>query len=209
MLANLLLASFDEEMRQGGNILVRYADDFLVCCQTKEAVNDAKVRAEHALDALGNLELHPDKRAVSDATDGVDFVGFRIGRSFTRVRSTNVAKFKNRIREVINTHKPKSDPDWDLRSLSRRLSYKIQGPIDEIRKHNPAKHPHHRSWIGFYRIVDDEKQIKNLDRWIREQISRYVWQHHHKKVTAKHMREAGLPSLHGTLWKARKPPESA
>ncbi|AGA92426.1 Retron-type reverse transcriptase (plasmid) [Thioflavicoccus mobilis 8321] len=209
MLANLLLASFDKEMQQGEDILVRYADDFLVCCQTEQAANDADVRAAHALDALGGLELHPDKTAVRDATDGVDFVGFRIGRGFTRVRSANLAKFKKGIREVIDTHKPKTDSNWDLRRLSRRLSYKIQGPIDEIRKHNLAKHPHHRSWIGFYRIVDDEKQIKNLDRWIREQISRYVWQQHHKKVTAKHMREAGLPSLYGTLWKARKPPESA
>jgi RNA-directed DNA polymerase len=206
MLANLLLASFDKEMQQGDDILVRHADDFLVCCQTKEAANDAEMRAKHALDALGSLELHPDKTAVRDATDGVDFVGFRIGRGFTRVRSANLAKFKKRIREVIDTHKPKADPAWDLCRLCRRLSYKIQGPIDEIKKHKLAKHPHHRSWIGFYRTIDDEKQIKNLDRWIREQVSRYAWQQHHGKVTAKHMQAAGLPSLYGTLWKARKPP---
>ena len=209
MLANLLLASFDKEIQQGEDILVRYADDFLVCCQTEQAVKDADVRAAHALDALGGLELHPDKTAVRDATDGVDFVGFRIGHGFTRVRSANLAKFKKRIREVFETHKPKGDLAGDLWHLCHRLSYKIQGPIDEIKRHNLAKHPkhpHHRSWIGFYRIIDDEKQIKSLDRWIRAQVSRYAWQQHRSKVTAKRMQAAGLPSLYGTLWKARKPP---
>jgi hypothetical protein len=208
MLANLLLASFDEDTEQGDDILVRYADDFLVCCKTAEAANNAKARARDALDALGHLKLHPTKTDVIDASkpEGVNFVGFNIGTDFTRVRRENIVKFKARVHnEVTQKHKPRKDPAWDLQRLCHRLNYKIQGQIDEIKKHNLAKHPHHRSWIGFYRVVDDEKQIRDLDRWIREQVSHYAWQQHRKKVTAKDMQKAGLRSLYGTLWKARRP----
>jgi RNA-directed DNA polymerase len=205
MLANLFLAGFDEEMQQGQDILVRYADDFLVCCKSEEQLNIAYARARQALTAL-DLDLHPDKTEPRNATNGVDFVGFTVGQGFTRVRHANLVKFKQRIQEVLDTHNPKPRPDWDLRRLTRRLRYKIQGPIDEIQKFSSAKNPHQRSWIGFFRIVDDETQIKGLDRWIRQQLSRYMWRQHRMKVTATGMRVAGLPSLYGTLWKARKPP---
>jgi len=165
MLANLFLAGFDEEMQQGQDILVRYADDFLVCCKSKKQLNSAYARAHQTLAAL-DLDLHPDKTKPRDATNGVDFVGFTVGQGFTRVRRANLAKFKQRIQESLDTHNPKPVPDRDLRHLARRLRYKIQGPVDEVQKHNLAKHPHHRSWIGFFRVGDDEKQIKGLDRWV-------------------------------------------
>jgi RNA-directed DNA polymerase len=107
MLANLLLASFDREMQQREVILVRYADDFLVCCKTEEQLITSHALAEQTLAELG-LELHPDKTQPRDATKGVDFVGFTIGQGFTRVRRANLARFKQRIRDVIDTHKPKA-----------------------------------------------------------------------------------------------------
>ncbi len=205
MLANLFLTELDMEMQIGSNVHVRYADDFVVCCPTRDAAEGARVRAARILSGLG-LSLHRDKTQVRDANTGVDFVGCRIAPGYTRIRTANISKFKARIREVVDTHRTTKDVLEDIRRLVRRLKYKIQGPVDEIEKHDLAKHPHRRSWIGFYRVVDDERQIKKLDSWIRQQVSLYAWQAQHTKITAKEMRASGLPSLYGTMWKARRPP---
>ena len=61
-----------------------------------------------------------------------------------------------------------------------------------------------RSWIGFFRIVDDIEQIKSLDRWIRHQVAQFMWKKHRVRVTASQMRNLALPSLVNSLWKARK-----
>lgn len=204
MLANLFLTGLDEEMGARNDIHVRYADDFLVCCRTAGEANSAYARAQQALDTL-RLNLHPDKTQVSDASTGVDFVGFRLAPGCTRIRAASISKFKREIRKVIDNHNPTKRLSHDICDLARRLSYRIEGPVNEIEKCGLAEHPYRRSWIGFYRIVDDEKQIKNLDNWIRKQVSLYAWQAHRKKITARDMQAAKLPSLYGAMWKARRP----
>jgi group II intron reverse transcriptase/maturase len=57
--------------------LVRYADDFVVMCDTKAQVEEARRRVEHVLTRLG-LELHPEKTRLVDLSrgcEGFDFLG--------------------------------------------------------------------------------------------------------------------------------------
>jgi len=57
--------------------LVRYADDFVVMCNTTAAVEEAQRRVEHVLTRLG-LELHPEKTRLVDLSrgrEGFDFLG--------------------------------------------------------------------------------------------------------------------------------------
>jgi group II intron reverse transcriptase/maturase len=206
ILANLFLVPLDREMQQGANVHVRYADDFVVCCPTVSEAQSARDRAEAILKAI-DLELHPDKTRLIDANDGIEFVGFSLRPGRTSVRGTNIGKFKSRIRSVIDTHTARYAAAEDLRLLVRRLKYKIVGPAEELLEHHLAKHPFRRSWIGYYRVIDDDRQIKKLDNWILRQVSLYAWNSHHRKFTAQDIRAAGLPSLFGTMWKARKPTE--
>ena len=56
---------------------MRYADDFVVMCDTKASVEAARERVGLVLTRLG-LELHPEKTRVADLTDGregFDFLG--------------------------------------------------------------------------------------------------------------------------------------
>ena len=58
-------------------VLVRYADDFVVMCDTKAACECAEQRVREILARLG-LELHPDKTRQVDLSrgrEGVDFLG--------------------------------------------------------------------------------------------------------------------------------------
>lgn len=87
------------------------------------------------------------------------------------------------------------------------MTFKIRGPsAEQIRKMaERGKHvlPCRRSWIGFFRIVDDIHQIRALDRWLRAQISMFMMHKHRRRVNLSMMKSCGLPSLVNSLWRAR------
>ncbi len=65
--------------------LVRYADDFVVMCDTKAAVEEARRCVSVVLARLG-LELHPTKTSIVDLThgrDGFDFLGCHLRQRFS------------------------------------------------------------------------------------------------------------------------------
>ncbi len=78
LLANVYLHAFDRAwVEQGTGELVRYADDFVVLCETREQAEQAQARAAALLGGVG-LELHPDKTRVVDlreGREGFDFLG--------------------------------------------------------------------------------------------------------------------------------------
>jgi RNA-directed DNA polymerase len=78
LLANIFLHAFDRAWAESGTgELVRYADDFVVLCETREQAEQAQRQAASLLGDLG-LELHPDKTRVVDLRDGregFDFLG--------------------------------------------------------------------------------------------------------------------------------------
>ncbi len=78
LLANIYLHAFDRDWAEHGTgELVRYADDFVVICQTMEQAEQAHARAAALLGGLG-LDLHPDKTRVVDlreGREGFDFLG--------------------------------------------------------------------------------------------------------------------------------------
>ncbi|MDJ0714775.1 MAG: group II intron reverse transcriptase/maturase [Prochloraceae cyanobacterium] len=61
----------------GKRILVRYADDFICMCETKEDAEIAQVEINNWLKTRG-LQLSPEKTRIKHLTDGFDFLGFNI-----------------------------------------------------------------------------------------------------------------------------------
>ena len=80
LLSNIFLHVLDrlwEDRWSHLGTLVRYADDFVVMCDTKAAVESARERVSLVLARLG-LELHPEKTRVVDLSggrEGFDFLG--------------------------------------------------------------------------------------------------------------------------------------
>ncbi|MCC6649124.1 MAG: Retron-type reverse transcriptase [Polyangiaceae bacterium] len=211
LLANLYLASMDQAVLAEGGALVRYADDFVVCCASKDDCSRMRSVVEAALRPLA-IDLHPQKtRDCVDATRGLEFLGFELRPGVVRVRPQNVARFKQRVTKLSEQCNQKhfTSSSDALRWLCRRVGLKVTGPraphIDRMIEKGLASHRERRSWIGFFRVVTDEGQIRRLDRWIRAQISAHMWRHHRTRIRLTHMQAAGLPSLFGQLWKARAP----
>lgn len=207
LLTNLYLSGFDAAVIEQCEGFVRYADDFLVCCRSPE---ECRCVGEIVRDRLVPLKvaLNPDKtEECVQASDGVDFLGFRISICGVQVRRRNVLKFKARIRQVLETQKVFRSDVATLRSLVRRLNFKIRGPDErQLQKMADRGKPVamcRRSWVGFFRIVDDLEQIRGLDRWLRKKVSRFMWSKHRRRVKLRDMQEAGMRSLMNSLWKAR------
>lgn len=78
LLANVYLHRFDQAMAGAGQNLVRFADDFLLCCPKREAAERAGELAARELADL-RLRLNPAKSRVVSFEQGFRFLGHRFG----------------------------------------------------------------------------------------------------------------------------------
>ena len=79
-LANLYLDSVDEEIEKHGARLVRYADDFVILCKSRESAAGALERVGGALKELG-LKLNPEKTRIVGYDESLHFLGRLFVRS--------------------------------------------------------------------------------------------------------------------------------
>ena len=121
--------------------LVRYADDFVVMCDTKAAVEEARDRVSAVLMRLG-LELHREKTRLVDLSrgrEGFDFLGCHLrkrfsGRLWERTHrrvyylqrwpsARAMARVRARVRELT----PRRRCHEDLRSVIADLNRVVRG----------------------------------------------------------------------------------
>ncbi len=88
-------------MAESGCEMVRYADDFVILCRSREAAEAALTRVQTWVGENG-LTLHPEKTRIVDATQrgGFDFLGYHFERGYRWPREKSKDKLKRRIREL-------------------------------------------------------------------------------------------------------------
>lgn len=146
LMANVYLNPLDHEVAQRGWEMVRYADDFVVLCRTRE-------EAETVLGFLSEwtgkagLSLHPTKtRIVNTASEGFDFLGWHFCGDKKWPRKKSLQKLQDK-----------------LRPLTRRTNGRSLPEI--IRRANPIL----RGWYGYFR----ESHLTGLsgpDGWLRRRL---------------------------------------
>jgi group II intron reverse transcriptase/maturase len=201
-LANLYLADFDREMECDDWQLIRYADDFVVLCKDEAAMSRA---AELARKLAGDiaLELHEGKTFAKSINDGIEFVGFHIRGTKVAVRSAKVAEFKNRIKTVVSTVNTDIQagtlrPDLGaLRALIRRIGRKIMGVFD-------AETGVDRSWVGYFRVINDVQQLRDLDRWIQGEVNAWARSHLHRTFKRQELSKLGMKHMVNQYWSVRR-----
>ena len=88
-------------------VMVRYADDFLVLCKTREDVEEVPKLLEEYLDSRG-LTLSPEKTLITHLDDGFDFLGvnFRSYRTKKGIRvktkpsKGSITSFKDKVKDL-------------------------------------------------------------------------------------------------------------
>ncbi len=100
LLANIYLHELDVEMREAGLVMVRYADDAVVLCRSREEAESALARMR-AWVTVNGLTLHPDKTHVGDCRvvgQGFEFLGYRFEAGKRWVRKKSLESLRDKIR---------------------------------------------------------------------------------------------------------------
>src|SRR5688572_17050842 len=134
LLANVALNVLDEAWASDGRrlgVLVRYADDLVVLCATREQAHAARELAATVLATLG-LRLHPEKTGIvhlARGAEGFDFLGFhhrmreswkRRGRWYLQKWPTPRAmtSIRGKIRERTDRHYAHLPLEWVVENLN-------------------------------------------------------------------------------------------
>jgi RNA-directed DNA polymerase len=168
LLSNILLTPFDREMRRKGYQLTRFADDWVVTCQS---ATEARAAIDAALRILSELsvELHPQKTRVVHVRHGFEFLGYLVRRGrqlqlptskivtgaksgglYAYPREKSVQRFKDRVRQLTR----------------RCVPLKTKDLIEQL---NPVL----RGWGHYYKRAHVRTLFNKLDRW----IERRIWSH--------------------------------
>lgn len=146
LLSNIYLNPLDHLMAGKGYEMVRYADDFVILCKSKDEAGRASDEVRRWT-AQAGLTLHPDKTRVVDAAEGeFEFLGFRFakGRRWPRDKS------KRKLREAIRARTPRTS-GVSLGTIIRRL--------------NPVL----RGWFGYFKHAY-RRAMREVDGWVRMRL---------------------------------------
>jgi hypothetical protein len=95
-LANLFLHRVDITLLQAGHTLIRYADDFLILCATRQQAEAALQMTERLLRQLA-LSLNPDKTRIVHRDEGFTFLGYTFTRDGKRPSEEGVESLRARL----------------------------------------------------------------------------------------------------------------
>lgn len=115
LLANIYLDPMDKEFERAGVNFVRYADDYLVLCETEAQAKAALSQMREFLQGVLCLELKPAKTQVAHITDGVEFLGFDIRKDDVRIPEQKIARTLDAVMQhllTLGAEDCASDDQW-------------------------------------------------------------------------------------------------
>jgi RNA-directed DNA polymerase len=165
LLANVALNVLDEAWASDGRrlgVLIRYADDLVVLCATREQAHAARELAAAALATLG-LRLHPEKTGIvhlARGVEGFDFLGFhhrmreswkRRGRWYLQKWPTPraMASIRGKIRERTDRHYAHLPLAWIVENL------------------NPVL----RGWGAYFRYGNSARKFAAIDAYVNQRLA--------------------------------------
>ena len=128
----------------GKRIIVRYADDFVILCETKEDAESSTQDIEEFLRIRG-LEISPEKTRICHITEGFDFLGLNIRHYKVKNTKTGykllikpskefLQKTRNDLREIFLSHSGKRIGD-----LIGKINPVIRGKANYLRQYVSSK----------------------------------------------------------------------
>jgi len=148
LMANLYLHGLDEIVSAEGHQYVRYADDFVVMCRTREEAEKVLIVIRNWVDRHG-LTLHPEKTRVGNCTvkgQGFDFLGYRFEADRRWVRSKSRKALRDKIRQLTG----------------RTRSGNLESIIAELT-------PILRGWFGYFKHAH-RSTFRDVDGFVRRRL---------------------------------------
>ena len=173
LLSNIYLAFLDERWtRQCSHLgtLVRYADDFVILCDTKAKVEEAERRVKIIFERL-KLELHPEKTRmveIAGGKAGFDFLGCHLhkrmsGRIWAAEKKRVYflqrwpsTKSMKRVRQRVKELTPSAVQHRDLRETIAKLNPVLKG------------------WGGYFKTGNATAKFKQVDDYAHRRLRQLV-----------------------------------
>ncbi len=147
LLANLYLDGLDKELEARGIAFVRYADDFVLLCETRQEAEEG-LQCVQEWCAANRLQLHPEKTRLLEVTakEGFDFLGYH----FRAANHWPSEKGRKNLRTKL---RPK---------LKRNNGRSLEKTIELI---NPVL----RGWFHYFKYCR-RWQLEAVDQWVRMRL---------------------------------------
>jgi RNA-directed DNA polymerase len=165
LLANIYLHVLDmywAERYASLGKLIRYADDFVIICRTRQDAEAALQMVKQIMVIL-KLNLHPSKTRVVDmGRDGFDFLGFH----FHKKKSLKSGKLLPYI--------------WPSQKAMKAVRSKIHFITERMRLSNPLSEVIKflnrviRGWRNYFRFGNSTLKFQQLDRYVRFRLEQWV-----------------------------------
>jgi RNA-directed DNA polymerase len=188
LLANVALHVLDQDWQAHGarvGVLVRYADDFVILCASRERAEYARDRVVGILAGLG-LRLHPGKTRIVHLTggqEGFDFLGFHHRKMPSHKRPGRYYLHRWPSDRAMASIKAKIRDRTDRRSVGRSL----EGVVADL---NPVL----RGWGNYFRWGNSARKFTTIDAYVHERLA--IW------ASRKHRRRGrGWVAHYTTTWR--------
>jgi RNA-directed DNA polymerase len=146
LLANLYLNPLDHEVARCGWDMVRYADDFVVLCHSREEAEQVLTMLQQWTQDAG-LTLHPTKtRIVNATTEGFDFLGWHFRGTHKWPRKKSLQKLEDKLHPLTQRNSGRS-----LSDIIARINRILRG------------------WYGYFR-ESHPTELRETDGWIRRRL---------------------------------------
>ena len=165
LLANVALHVLDQAWQGGGQrlgVLVKYADDLVVLCATREQAEQARELVAALLDGLG-LRLHPEKTGIAHlarGAQGFTFLGFehrmreswkQPGRWYLQKWPSRraMASIRGKIRDRTDRRYARLPLEWAVEDLDRVL----------------------HGWGNYFRYGNSGRKFAQIDGYVNERLA--------------------------------------
>ena len=137
-------------------VLIRYADDLVALCHTRDEAEQVKERLAAWLTPKG-LTFNEDKTRIVTLNDGFDFLGFTVRRQSGKLLIKPSKAALRRIRERLRT---------EMRALRGANAAMVLVRLNPII----------RGWAAYYRTVVSSQAFQALDAYLWQLT--YKWAKH-------------------------------
>jgi group II intron reverse transcriptase/maturase len=143
-------------------VLVRYADDFVIVCKNRRALDEAERRVREILTRLG-LELHPEKTRKLDLSwgkEGFDFLGCHLRK---RLSGPILEKKGHRLYFLQR---------WPSQRSMKRVRQRVKELTQRRRCHEDLRNviadlnPVLRGWATYFRTGNAAKKFNQVDAYV-------------------------------------------
>jgi RNA-directed DNA polymerase len=173
LLANIYLHVLDEEWERKHaqlGVLVRYADDFVVACNTRAACEEAERHITRVMKRL-DLTLHPEKTRRVDLSwgkQGFDFLGCHLRKKLSGpiwekqrkryyfLQRCPSARSMKRVRARIHELTPRGRCHQDVREIIKTLNPVLQG------------------WSGYFRSGNAADKFSQVDDYVYRRLKKLL-----------------------------------